>query len=180
MYALIRPLLFALPPETAHHLGLAAARWLPRSGADDPILATHVAGTTPQRVSYAALEAAPAVLLAGFEPEEETPIVFLRLRKGMRKHGSKVVAVAPFLSQGAAKLGALLVPTKPGAEAAALSSLDTAVTTAMCRAPRASTGPMLCAFSPPMQVKGMVNDGAIASIASGPSAPQATCFVCVA
>ncbi|SKW56438.1 NADH-quinone oxidoreductase subunit G [Mycobacteroides abscessus subsp. abscessus] len=30
--------------------------------------------------TYAALESAPAVLLAGFEPEEESPIVFLRLR----------------------------------------------------------------------------------------------------
>ena len=32
-------------------------------------------------VTYADLEQAPAVLLAGFEPEEESPIVFLRLRK---------------------------------------------------------------------------------------------------
>ena len=31
------------------------------------------------------LEKAPAVLLAGFEPEEESPIVFLRLRKAARK-----------------------------------------------------------------------------------------------
>ncbi len=31
--------------------------------------------------TYADLEAAPAVLLVGFEPEEESPIVFLRLRK---------------------------------------------------------------------------------------------------
>ena len=32
-------------------------------------------------MTYADLEAAPAVLLVGLEPEEESPIVFLRLRK---------------------------------------------------------------------------------------------------
>ena len=36
-------------------------------------------------VTYADLEKAPAVLLAGLEPEEESPIVFLRLRKAARK-----------------------------------------------------------------------------------------------
>ena len=39
-------------------------------------------------VTYADLESAPAVLLAGFEPEEESPIVFLRLRKAARKNGA--------------------------------------------------------------------------------------------
>ena len=36
---------------------------------------------SPIEVTYDDLEKAPAVLLAGFEPEEESPIVFLRLRK---------------------------------------------------------------------------------------------------
>ncbi len=40
---------------------------------------------TPEHVSYATLEAAPAVLLVGFEPEEESPIVFLRLHKSTSK-----------------------------------------------------------------------------------------------
>ena len=35
-------------------------------------------------VTYDDLDAAPVVLLAGFEPEEESPIVFLRLRKAAR------------------------------------------------------------------------------------------------
>ena len=43
-------------------------------------------------VTYADLEKAPAVLLAGFEPEEESPIVFLRLRKAVRKNGVQVLA----------------------------------------------------------------------------------------
>ena len=34
-------------------------------------------------MTYADLEAAPAVLLVGLEPEEESPIVFLRLRKAV-------------------------------------------------------------------------------------------------
>ena len=52
----------------------------------------------PEHVSYADLETAPAVLLAGFEPEEESPIVFLRLRKATREHGTPGVlgrAAAP-------------------------------------------------------------------------------------
>jgi NADH-quinone oxidoreductase subunit G len=45
-----------------------------------------VAGHRPGRgaVTYDDLSAAPAVLLAGFEPEEESPIVFLRLRRAVR------------------------------------------------------------------------------------------------
>ncbi len=86
---------------------------------------------TPQHVSYRSLETAPAVLLAGFEPEEESPIVFLRLRKGVRKHGTKVVTVAPFRSQGAGKLSAMLLQALPGTEADVLAALDTEVTSAL-------------------------------------------------
>jgi len=64
-----------------------------------------------------------AVVLVGFEPEEESPIVFLRLRKAARKRKLAVVAVAPLLSNGNAKLSATLVPTAPGAEAGALADL---------------------------------------------------------
>ena len=38
-----------------------------------------------QHVSYATWRSAPAVLLVGFEPEEESPIVFLRLHKSTRR-----------------------------------------------------------------------------------------------
>ena len=38
-------------------------------------------------VTYADLETAPTVLLAGIEPEEESPIVYLRLRKAAGKPG---------------------------------------------------------------------------------------------
>jgi NADH-quinone oxidoreductase subunit G len=74
-------------------------------------------------VSYANLEAAPVVLLAGFEPEEESPIVFLRLRKAARKHGTRVYSVAPFADRGLDKMLGTLVTTTPGGEAAALEEL---------------------------------------------------------
>ena len=85
-------------------------------------LAAAVAGQQ-MTVTYADLEAAPAVLLAGFEPEEESPIVFLRLRKAFRKHGLKVTAIAPFATRGLTKMGGTLIATAPGGEAAALDAL---------------------------------------------------------
>lgn len=74
--------------------------------------------------TYAALESAPVVLLAGLEPEEESPIVFLRLRKGVRKRGLKVFAIAPFASRGSAKLSAEVIATVPGAESDTLAGLS--------------------------------------------------------
>src|SRR6185437_9444981 len=53
------------------------ARVRPVSAEETDFLAARVAGVGPEHVSYADLEAAPAVLLVGFEPEEESPIVFL-------------------------------------------------------------------------------------------------------
>jgi NADH-quinone oxidoreductase subunit G len=86
-------------------------------------LAARVAGHAME-VTYADLESAPMVVLAGFEPEEESPIVFLRLRKATRKRGLQVVAVAPFATRGITKLGGRVIMTAPGDEAAALSDLD--------------------------------------------------------
>ena len=83
---------------------------------------THTA-SGPTTLTYDDLENARAVVLAGFEPEEESPIVFLRLRKAVRRRGLPVVTLAPFTSRGAAKLSARLVPVAPGGEAAALSEL---------------------------------------------------------
>ena len=89
-------------------------------------LAAHVAGRyagQPGVVTYADLEHAPAVLLAGFEPEEESPIVFLRLRKAVRRTGTRVFTVAAFRSPGSVKTAARLLQTAPGAEAVALTGL---------------------------------------------------------
>jgi NADH-quinone oxidoreductase subunit G len=92
----------------------------PLSVEEADFLASTVTGATD--VTYAVVEAAPAVVLVGLEPEEECPILFLRLRKSARKGRTAVVAVAPLLSRGLAKLGATLLPTVPGDEATALSS----------------------------------------------------------
>ncbi|MFC0040477.1 NADH-quinone oxidoreductase subunit G [Actinomadura rayongensis] len=94
----------------------------PHSAEETAFLASSVAGR-PIEVSYDDLEKAPVVLLAGFEPEEESPIVFLRLRKAFRKHGLKVFAVAPFATRGLAKVGGTLVPAVPGGEAEVLGGL---------------------------------------------------------
>ena len=75
-------------------------------------------------MSYADLESAPTVLLVGLEPEEESPIVFLRLRKGTLAGRTTVHSVAAIASDGLAKLDGTLIPTVPGAEAAALGELE--------------------------------------------------------
>ena len=86
-------------------------------------LAAAVAGQ-PMNVSYRELEAAPVVLLVGFEPEDESPIVFLRLRKAFRKRGLKVAAIAPFATRGLTKMGGTLIATAPGREARALDAVE--------------------------------------------------------
>ena len=94
----------------------------PHSAEEEEFLAACVAGRDIA-VSYADLEQAPAVLLAGFEPEDESPIVFLRLRKAVRHHQLKVFSIAALASPGLAKLSGELLTTVPGDEAAALTAL---------------------------------------------------------
>jgi len=73
--------------------------------------------------TYRDLENAPTVLLVGFEPEEESPIVYLRLRKAARQGALLVLSIAPYASRGLAKMSGRLLQTAPGGEAAALDSL---------------------------------------------------------
>ena len=55
---------------------------------------------------------------SGFEPEEESPIVFLRLRKAVRKHGPRVFAVACHTTRGLWRSStARCCATVPGGEA---------------------------------------------------------------
>ncbi|MDN5727728.1 MAG: molybdopterin-dependent oxidoreductase, partial [Propionibacteriales bacterium] len=86
-----------------------------------------VAGS-PIGVSYADLETASAVLMVGFEPEEEAGSVFLRLRKAFRQRKLVSWTLAPYLSNGARKMGATLIPTVPVAEADTLANLPAEVT----------------------------------------------------
>jgi NADH-quinone oxidoreductase subunit G len=75
-------------------------------------------------VSYEDIDAAKHVVLVGIEPEEECPILFLRLRKAARGKRLRVTSLAPFLSRGAAKLNARLVTTIPGREPFELAELS--------------------------------------------------------
>ncbi len=94
----------------------------PHSAEEEQFLAARVAGRDIE-VSYADLEAAPAVLLAGFEPEDESPIVFLRLRKAARKTALRVFSVGALTTPGLTKVNGTLLPTVPGAEPATLTAL---------------------------------------------------------
>ncbi len=93
----------------------------PHSAEEAAFLAAHVVGKALE-VTYADLEKAGVVVLAGLEPEDESPIVFLRLRKAAGA-GTKVVSVAPFTSRGLKKMSGTLIRTAPGGESAALEAL---------------------------------------------------------
>ena len=82
-------------------------------------LAARVVSST---TTYRDIDRADHVLLVGFEPEEESPIVFLRLNKQFRKRALKVTAIASKLSIGVEKLKGEFVKVAPGQEAAAVTS----------------------------------------------------------
>jgi NADH-quinone oxidoreductase subunit G len=74
-------------------------------------------------VTFADLEAAPAVLLVGLEAEEEAGIVFLRLRKGVVAGRTQVLAVAPLASRGLERLDGRLITAAPGTEPEVLDAI---------------------------------------------------------
>ena len=84
-------------------------------------LASFVVG---KEVTYKDIDRADQVLLAGFEPEEESPIVFLRLYKQVRKRGLAISTIAPFASRGSEKLTAKLIATAAGNEAGAIAEVS--------------------------------------------------------
>ena len=84
-------------------------------------LASFVVG---KEVTYRDIDRADQVLLAGFEPEEESPIVFLRLFKQVRKRKLSVTTIAPFASRGSEKLNAKLIPTAAGNESSAIAEIS--------------------------------------------------------
>ena len=95
------------------------------SAEEQDFLGSVVAGSAGS-VTYADLEKAQNVLLVNFEPEEESPIVFLRLRKASEKGTLNVTAIAPYLTRGLEKINAEVVATKPGDEAKVLRGLKIA------------------------------------------------------
>ena len=92
------------------------------SGAEEgDFLAAKVAGNFD--VHYSDIDSADHVLLVAFEPEEESPIVFLRINKNFKKRGLKVTSIASKGSIAMDKLKADFIKVAPGAEAAAVASV---------------------------------------------------------
>lgn len=128
----------------------------PHSDEELEFLAAHVVASGPVSgdtshdsyrhsragVSYADLSAAPAVLCVAFEPEEESPIVFLRLRRAARDAGTQVwhlgawsspavAKTAPWLDPGEQVSAGRLIGSVPGGEPAALDALPEHVVEAL-------------------------------------------------
>ncbi|MGK5497338.1 NADH-quinone oxidoreductase subunit G [Streptomyces sp. URMC 125] len=97
------------------------------SAEEADFLASQVAGrgvdVDGSGVTHTALEKAPAVLLVGFESEEEAPGVFLRLRKAHRRHGQQVFSLATHATRGLEKAGGILLPAAPHTETEWLDAL---------------------------------------------------------
>lgn len=93
----------------------------PHSEEERSFLATHVVGS---KVRYSDIDTADHVVLVGFEPEEESPIVFLRIRKQVRTRALSVTAISPWNTRGFKKLQAKFIGVAPGAEGGALAALS--------------------------------------------------------
>ena len=116
----------------------------PHSAEEAQFLAARVSGRSlAESVTYSDLETARKVVLVAFEPEDESPIVFLRLRKAVRSGTLKVTTLAPFASKGSQKLTAELVAVRPGGEAAALADIELDAGTIILVGERAATHPGL-------------------------------------
>ncbi len=91
------------------------------SAEEGDFLAAKVAGNFS--VHYSDIDSADQVLLVGFEPEEESPIVFLRINKNFKKRGLKVTSIATKGSIAMDKLKADFIKVAPGGEAAAVAGV---------------------------------------------------------
>lgn len=98
----------------------------PHSAEELDFLSSSVVGTSPESggVTHRGLEAAPAVLCVAFEPEEEAPIVFLRLRKAARTGRTKVFHIGQWETPAVEKTFGTLLSCPPGGEAAAVAGLE--------------------------------------------------------
>lgn len=93
----------------------------PHTDEERSFLASHVVGS---QVRYSDIDSADHVVLVGIEPEEESPIVFLRIRKQVRQRALGVTAIAPWNTRGFKKLQAKYVGVAPGLEAGAIAQLS--------------------------------------------------------
>jgi len=84
-------------------------------------LAARVVNNT---TTYRDIDKADHILLVGFEPEEESPIVFLRINKQFKKRALKVTSIGSKESIAVEKLDANFVSVQPGQEAAAVATQE--------------------------------------------------------
>ena len=103
-------------------------------------LAAHVAGSS---TTYRDIDTADHVALIAFEPEEESPIVFLRLNKNFKKRALKVTSVATKQSIAMDKLKADFIKVAPGAESSAVAALSLTAKSVILVGERASETPGL-------------------------------------
>jgi NADH-quinone oxidoreductase subunit G len=103
-------------------------------------LAAHVAGSS---TTYRDIDTADQVALIAFEPEEESPIVFLRLNKNFKKRGLKVTSVATKQSIAMDKLKADFIKVAPGVEVPAVAALSLTAKSVILVGERASETPGL-------------------------------------
>ncbi|WP_328645847.1 NADH-quinone oxidoreductase subunit G [Amycolatopsis sp. NBC_00348] len=87
-------------------------------------LTSHVVGVTPESgVTFGEIERARTVLCVAFEPEDEAPIVFLRLRKAARKNRTRVVHLGQWTTSSVRKTSGELLACVPGQEPAAIEGI---------------------------------------------------------
>lgn len=75
-----------------------------------------------QTATYAAIEQAKTIIVAGLDPEDELPIVYLRIRKAWRNNTAKIVVVGP-TTGSLAPITWRHITTPIGGETDALSGL---------------------------------------------------------
>jgi len=90
------------------------------SDEESNFLASHVATSA---IHYSDIDKADHVLLLAFEPEEESPIVFLRLNKNVKKRNLKVSSIATKQSIAMDKLNIDFIRVAPGAEGSAVANV---------------------------------------------------------
>jgi NADH-quinone oxidoreductase subunit G len=91
-----------------------------RTDEERPVLQAIAGAPGP---TFEAVEHAGVVVLAGLDPEEEAPSLYLRLRKAVRRHGQRIVAIGPSLGS-VGDIAWRWIRTAPGAEARILRALS--------------------------------------------------------
>ncbi len=99
-------------------------RLWPRTDDEREVLSAVAGAPGP---TYDDVEHADVVVVAGLDPEEEVPILHLRLRKAWRKHGQKIVVVGPTLGT-MSEIAWRWVRTDAGDEGRVLTALATGAT----------------------------------------------------